>query len=274
MSDSRLQELRRAWEASESVEDEAAYLRERVRAGELKPSAVELAAYAGHPAAERAAGQAASTAERAYAFCRGLLRWGPKPIAVALRGVLLFFEPDDEAGHEASARALEWFHSELELPDIGWFIPEVQGGLRRTREGSDLARTAFSLMSELTRPFYVDPELPEIRRASERSNWTASGQPTDWAYAFSCLRGAGTGYWVHRFQSPTRRDVDLVHAAKGWEPPSATRTAPEPGELTTLDTLRLVELKRTLSTLEREHSPAVVLGQLQWGVISAALEDA
>jgi len=194
MSDSRLQELRRAWEASESVEDEAAYLRERVRAGELKPSAVELAAYAGHPAAERAAGQAASTAERAYAFCRGLLRWGPKPIAVALRGVLLFFEPDDEAGHEASARALEWFHSELELPDIGWFIPEVQGGLRRTREGSDLARTAFSLMSELTRPFYVDPELPEIRRASERSNWTASGQPTDWARSPACAgRALATG---------------------------------------------------------------------------------
>jgi len=35
MTDSRLQELKRAWEASGSVEDEAAYLRELVRVGEL-----------------------------------------------------------------------------------------------------------------------------------------------------------------------------------------------------------------------------------------------
>ena len=36
MSDSRLQELKRAWEASGQVEDEAAYLRERVRVGDLR----------------------------------------------------------------------------------------------------------------------------------------------------------------------------------------------------------------------------------------------
>ena len=51
MTDSRLQELKRAWEASGSVEDEAAYLRERVRVGDLTQERLELAAYCGHPAA-------------------------------------------------------------------------------------------------------------------------------------------------------------------------------------------------------------------------------
>ena len=48
MTDSRLQQLRRAWEASGSVEDEAAYLRERVRVGELSQERLELAALCGH----------------------------------------------------------------------------------------------------------------------------------------------------------------------------------------------------------------------------------
>jgi len=47
MTDSRLQHLKRAWEASGSVEDEAAYLRERVRAGELSQERLELAAFLG-----------------------------------------------------------------------------------------------------------------------------------------------------------------------------------------------------------------------------------
>ncbi|MCA9646234.1 MAG: hypothetical protein KC492_36335, partial [Myxococcales bacterium] len=51
MTDSRLQQLRRAWEASGAVEDEAAYLRERVRVGELSQERLELAAYFGHLAA-------------------------------------------------------------------------------------------------------------------------------------------------------------------------------------------------------------------------------
>ncbi|MEZ6189585.1 MAG: hypothetical protein R3F62_31865 [Planctomycetota bacterium] len=53
MSDSRLQELRKAWKASGSVEDEAAYLRERVRGGDLTVERLALAARCGHAAAGR-----------------------------------------------------------------------------------------------------------------------------------------------------------------------------------------------------------------------------
>lgn len=54
MSDQKLRELERRWKESESVEDEAVYLRERVRVGGLTQDRLELAASCGHPAARRA----------------------------------------------------------------------------------------------------------------------------------------------------------------------------------------------------------------------------
>ena len=47
MSDNKLRELERRWKETGSVEDEAAYLLERVRAGELTQERLELAAYCG-----------------------------------------------------------------------------------------------------------------------------------------------------------------------------------------------------------------------------------
>ncbi|MCO5167605.1 MAG: hypothetical protein M9894_14755 [Planctomycetes bacterium] len=54
MSDGRLREAERRWRQSGSVDDEAAFLRERVRAGALPPTRLEVAAACGHPAAARA----------------------------------------------------------------------------------------------------------------------------------------------------------------------------------------------------------------------------
>lgn len=51
MSDSKLRELERRWKETGAVEDEAAYLLERVRAGDLTQERLELAAYCGHEAA-------------------------------------------------------------------------------------------------------------------------------------------------------------------------------------------------------------------------------
>ena len=53
MTDSHLRELERRFRASGSVEDEAAWLRARVQAGELEQSKLELAAYCGHAPAIR-----------------------------------------------------------------------------------------------------------------------------------------------------------------------------------------------------------------------------
>lgn len=54
MTDSRLSRLERAWEASGSAIDEAAYLRERVRTGDLSRDRLDLAAYCGNQGARAA----------------------------------------------------------------------------------------------------------------------------------------------------------------------------------------------------------------------------
>jgi hypothetical protein len=51
VSDTTLRELERQFRSSGSVEDETAWLRERVRVGEVSQQKLELAAYFGHPAA-------------------------------------------------------------------------------------------------------------------------------------------------------------------------------------------------------------------------------
>ena len=60
MSDQHLRELEAAWRASGTVEDEAAWLRSRVQAGELEEERLELAAYCGHRAAASAAPERAA----------------------------------------------------------------------------------------------------------------------------------------------------------------------------------------------------------------------
>ena len=56
MSDTRLRELERRWKETGSPDDEAAYLLERVRVGDLTQERLELAAYCGHEGARRAYG--------------------------------------------------------------------------------------------------------------------------------------------------------------------------------------------------------------------------
>jgi hypothetical protein len=54
MSDQRLRDLERRWRETGTVEDEAAYLLERVRAGDLSRERLEIAAYLGHEGAAMA----------------------------------------------------------------------------------------------------------------------------------------------------------------------------------------------------------------------------
>lgn len=56
MTDERLRAAERRWREAGTVDDEAAYLRERARAGELAPERLRWAAACGHDAALRVAG--------------------------------------------------------------------------------------------------------------------------------------------------------------------------------------------------------------------------
>lgn len=57
MSDARLRDLERRWRDTRAVSDEAAYLVERLRAGDLDPERLRVAARCGHPAAVEALGE-------------------------------------------------------------------------------------------------------------------------------------------------------------------------------------------------------------------------
>ena len=80
MSDQKLRELERRWRETGSVEDEAAYLRERVRVGDLTQERLELAAYCGHEGARVAAN---STAVNRDHFLLGLSQLSRELVAQA-----------------------------------------------------------------------------------------------------------------------------------------------------------------------------------------------
>ncbi len=95
MSDTKLRELERRWKETGTVADEAAYLLERVRAGNLTRERLELAAYCGHEGAISALGsdRGGHTVVADRAFVSGLKKWGKPPIvALAVAAAETIFE--------------------------------------------------------------------------------------------------------------------------------------------------------------------------------------
>ena len=90
MSDTRLRELERRWKETGSPDDEAAYLLERVRVGDLTQERLELAAYCGHggaAAAIHADRAEASLPTDPTALALSLDRWGSRCLVRALVAV-------------------------------------------------------------------------------------------------------------------------------------------------------------------------------------------
>ena len=79
--DEKLRDLERRFRQTGSPDDEAAWLLERVRVGDLTQERLELAAYCGHEGARRAVGQCGP--EGALAWAQGLARWGRAPCSAA-----------------------------------------------------------------------------------------------------------------------------------------------------------------------------------------------
>ncbi len=76
MSDQWLRELERAWKESGSVEDEAVYLAERVRVGDLRADLFKLAAYLGHEPAVRTCAETDPCPHDLRSWVTGLAAWG------------------------------------------------------------------------------------------------------------------------------------------------------------------------------------------------------
>ena len=85
MSDAKLRDLERRWKETGSPDDEAAYLLERVRVGDLSRERLELAAYGAHRAAMLALGEKQpNVPTRPDLWLRGLQRWGLRPALIAV----------------------------------------------------------------------------------------------------------------------------------------------------------------------------------------------
>ncbi len=88
MSDARLRELERRWKETNSPDDEAAYLLERVRVGDLTRERLELAAYCGQEGASRALGGSAPTPSHdLVAWVGGLEQWGERAVTLAAAAI-------------------------------------------------------------------------------------------------------------------------------------------------------------------------------------------
>lgn len=96
MSDSTLRDLLRRWQRSGSITDEAAYRRERVRAGELAGPRLDLAAHCGHPAARQVIG--GGWPAQLHPWVHGLRRWGPEALVRAAVAAARFVYPHWSAG--------------------------------------------------------------------------------------------------------------------------------------------------------------------------------
>ncbi|MGE0708615.1 MAG: hypothetical protein AB7N76_12655 [Planctomycetota bacterium] len=78
MTDSHLRELERRFRASGSVDDEVAWLRARVQAGDLRESRLKLAAICGHAASGILAGE--GPGERRDAWCNRIAEHGREAV--------------------------------------------------------------------------------------------------------------------------------------------------------------------------------------------------
>lgn len=115
MTDARLRELERVWRASGAAADGAAWLLERLRAGELRPEHLDLAAYLGDPAAVEAVGPEAL----AHLLGRGPRQFQPVEDALTRELTAARRAAVGEAAHEAEQRDFDW------LLGLGTFGHEV-----------------------------------------------------------------------------------------------------------------------------------------------------
>lgn len=98
MSDEKLRALESRWRKTGAVEDEAAYLLERVRVGDLTLERLELAAYCGHEGARRAVGGERVSSDEDWVL--GLARWGRNAVLLASAAVVRASAETMPAGSE------------------------------------------------------------------------------------------------------------------------------------------------------------------------------
>jgi len=207
MSDAKLRELERRWKESGAVEDEAAYLLERVRVGDLEREKLELAAYCDHPAARLALGGKAPAQEfGSTEWGRGgTARAGPRSDPALRRGPPLGL----------SARPLAPLPGTLALALASDTLALGRGGGGRTER---------STRNGVAAPSNHSPRLP--RGSSPRAGLLENDRDLGWVAA---VRG--------RF-GRERRDQVETRSERAPRPPGAASRDLARGEAAASPSLR------------------------------------
>lgn len=178
MADGRLRELERRWQQSGSVQDEAAYLLERVREGDLTKERLELAAYLGYPAASSGVGVRAhdpQSLEDFVDFARGLKRFERQAKVRAALAVALRLPRPEEAARpfvdRCVAATARWVLDPNEenaraAASAGLFVPDYLGvtyiryrGLGWATAGSDAWNRRFRSIRDVPDEERAGPEV-------------------------------------------------------------------------------------------------------------------
>lgn len=162
MTDLSLREFERRWDETGSPEDEARYFRERLRAGTLTESQLELAAYCGHSAARLAMGDGTPSPPRSLEELNaGLAKWGDawmvRAAIAAARYALPFFErlePNDRRCANAVSAASAWCESPS--PDAA---DRARQAFQQAADAANALKTKQFLFALPPRTSYLDGRL-------------------------------------------------------------------------------------------------------------------
>lgn len=232
MSDERIRELERRFKETGSVEDEAAWLKERVRVGDLTEERLSLAAYCGHKAARTAQGRQSSyqvPESRLRSWFNGLVwaAWSSKPVVVRAANAAARFSVTDWSKQwqtpDDLLAALQAVDAWLDCP-----CPQHRS---RAKEASDKARIAAY---DLEEEHGIELGMAPIQSASFAARSAAAATEADssseegqelpsnsaWAAIYVAAGGDPTVF-VHEILAA--RSPEELTSIQAKEPPGAPR---------------------------------------------------
>lgn len=152
MSDERLRELERRWKETGSVEDEAAYLVERVRVGNLEREMLELAALCNHPAATEICGTTVIDTSNPTWLGEAVAKIVNFGETAVIRAIIAAIQPTlvvwDEVLERTTIRSRSPYRA-LELIESWLLCPSLDllDSFRETREDLGLAAGSTQVLS-------------------------------------------------------------------------------------------------------------------------------
>jgi hypothetical protein len=188
MTDQKLRDLERRWKETGAPDDEAAYLLERVRVGDLTRERLELAAYCGHEGARAGAGEGAPPHDFVQ-WIEGFSRWGANAmslvaVAIALPMLRVF---EEDTGEGRLRRAIDAAREYVRHPsaeaarDVEEAGHESLLGLDAEPAWSARAKRAYQAIQHATTAVWVeacgredDDATQDLRQCAEQAQGVVS----------------------------------------------------------------------------------------------------